>query len=154
MALSLDKQLLLAPQVAARAHRTQKRKDGTPYIAHPIRVALRVAPKIGDFLEAMNMEALIVAYLHDVVEDTDVTFDDLRELGFSESVLAALDGVTKRTGEKYMDFIRRCKVSGPVAVAVKLADIEDNLEDQSALDPDEAAFLKNRYERAKVTLNE
>jgi len=150
---TLREQLLLAPQVAARAHQHQKRKDGTPYVAHPMRVAIRVASAFGQFDEAMNIEARIVAFLHDVVEDTDVTFDDLRDLGFSESIIHAVDGVTKRAGEKYMDFIVRCKITGPVATAVKLADIEDNLEDQSALDPDEAAFLTQRYTKAREVLN-
>jgi (p)ppGpp synthase/HD superfamily hydrolase len=150
MALSLDKQLLLAPQVAARAHRTQKRKDGTPYIAHPVRVALRVAA----MHPAQAAYFQIVAFLHDVVEDTDVTLEELRELGFDEIVIAAVDAVTKRPGEKYTDFILRIKSAGYIAVDVKLADIEDNLEDQSALDPEEAVFLKNRYQKAKGVLNE
>jgi GTP diphosphokinase / guanosine-3',5'-bis(diphosphate) 3'-diphosphatase len=153
MRLTLREQLLLSPQVAARAHQHQKRKDGTPYVAHPMRVAIRVASSIGQFDEAMNIEARIVAFLHDVVEDTDVSFDDLRDLGFSESIIHSVDAVTKRPGEKYADFIARCKTGGPIAIAVKLADIEDNMEDQSALDPDEAAFLTKRYTRAKEILN-
>lgn len=154
MTLTLEQQLLLAPQVAARAHKNQKRKDGTPYIAHPVRVALRVSTAIGQYQEAMNLEAQIGAFLHDVVEDTDVSLDELRELGFSEYVLHIVDAVTKRPGEKYADFILRIKAAGPVAVAVKLADIEDNLEDQSALDPDEAAFLSKRYTKARKVLND
>lgn len=153
MALSLEQQLLLAPRVAARAHANQKRKDGSPYIAHPIRVALRVSSMIGQYGEGMNLEAQIVAILHDVVEDTDVSPDDLRELGFNESVLHSLDAVTKRPGETYADFILRCKGAGSVAVAVKLADIDDNMEDQSALDPDEGEFLKQRYTKAREILN-
>jgi (p)ppGpp synthase/HD superfamily hydrolase len=154
MALSLDQQLLLAPQVAARAHQRQKRKDGTPYIAHPVRVALRVSTMIGQYQEAMNLEAQIGAFLHDVVEDTDVTLEELRELGFSEYVLHVVDAVTKKPGEKYADFILRVKNAGPVATAVKLADIDDNLADQSALDPEEAAFLKKRYLKARKVLTD
>lgn len=135
-------QLLLATTVAARAHAGQKRKDGTPYIAHPVKVAIRLETKVQK----------TVALLHDVVEDTDVTFAQLRELGFDEEVIAAVDSVTKRPGEKYADFILRAK-QNPIGREVKLADIEDNLHDQSALDPDEASFLRERYNKAKDVLN-
>ena len=154
--LTIEEQLLLAPQVAARAHQHQKRKDGTPYISHPLRVAFRVHFRIGGASPDM-MRKQIVAILHDVVEDTDVTIEQLRELGFEELILAALDLVTKRPGEKYADFIKRIKGDGYdeanlIAIDVKLADISDNLEDQSALDPEEAAFLKKRYVRAREIL--
>lgn len=139
--LTTDQMLLLAARVAARAHATHVRKDGTPYIAHPVRVAIRC----GTALQK------IVALLHDVVEDTDVTYDDLRELGFTEEVIAALDSVTKRPGEKYADFILRSKANA-IGRVVKLADIADNIEDQSALDPDEAKFLRDRYTKAQKVL--
>lgn len=148
---TLEEQLLLAVGVASRAHQHQKRKDGTPYVSHPMRVCLRVST-FGEQGEAMNLEAQIGALLHDVVEDSDVTLEELRELGFSAYVLHVVDALTKRPGEKYMDFIRRCHKAGPVARAVKLADISDNMEDQSALDPDEAAFLKKRYTEARLEL--
>lgn len=144
----------LAIQVATRAHQHQKRKDGTPYIAHPFKVLLRAQSMIEeqfpfDVVEGEDIQ--IVAVLHDVVEDTDVTFDELRELGFSEVVIAALDSVTKRPGETYMNFVARSKAN-PVGRIVKLADIEDNLSDQSALDPDEASFLTERYTKAQKVL--
>lgn len=166
MTLTLDQQLLLAPQVAARAHQHQKRKDGTPYIAHPFRVSLRSSgpyerePDLAGDITARQVWLFqqmarfkIVALLHDVVEDTDVTLDELRELGFDEVILTAIDAVTKRPGEKYADFILRIKAAGPLAIAVKLADIDDNMEDQSALDPDEAEFLSKRYNKAREVLN-
>jgi (p)ppGpp synthase/HD superfamily hydrolase len=142
--MTTQEQLLLAARVAARAHAHQKRKDHSPYIAHPMRVALRLAG-----LQPVRFEQTCqaVALLHDVVEDTDVTFEELRELGFTEEVVSELDRVTKRPGEKYADFIERANGSD-VSRRVKIADIEDNLEDQSALDPEEAEFLKKRYERA------
>ena len=72
----------------------------------------------------------IVAVLHDVVEDSQPPprwgFDELRREGFSEPVLAALEGVTRREGETCEDVIRR-SLTHPVARRVKLADIEDNL---------------------------
>lgn len=142
MKLTVTQQLLLATTVAARAHQNQKRKDGTPYIAHPVRVAIRCSSSVQK----------TVALLHDVVEDTNVTLDQLRELGFDELVISAVDSVTKRPGEKYQDFILRCK-SNETGRIVKLADISDNLEDQSALDPDEAKFLRERYTKAQEVLN-
>lgn len=137
MTLTLQEQLLKAATVAARAHAHQKRKDGTPYISHPIRVAIRCESTLEK----------TAALLHDVVEDTDVTLEDLRELGFEQTVLDVVDKLTKRPGEKYVDFIERIS-NEPHAVRVKIADIEDNLEDQSALDPEEASFLRKRYYKA------
>lgn len=151
MALSLSQQLLLAVQVAARAHQGQKRKDSTPYFAHPVRVSYRVVELAAE-RGVDPIQTQIVALLHDVVEDTEVTMQELRELGFSHDILAALDGVTKKVGESYRDFIDRCGGSGDIAIAVKLADIDDNLEDQSALDPEEAEFLRKRYTKARERL--
>lgn len=149
--LTAQDQLLLAAQVAARAHLHQKRKDGTPYIAHPVRVALRVA-EIADREGVLGLGSQTVSLLHDVVEDTDVTFDELRELGFDQIVLDALDSVTKRPGETYADFVLRAK-DNSIGRVVKLADIADNMEDQSALDPEEAAFLTQRYTKAVEVLD-
>ncbi|MCW8130504.1 MAG: GTP pyrophosphokinase [Planctomycetota bacterium] len=103
--------------LAVEAHAGAKDKAGHPYILHPLRVMFR--------LEG-NAER-IVAVLHDVIEDTGRTFDDLRALGFSEEVLAALACVTKREGESYDAFVARA-MSNPIAKRVKLADIEDNLD--------------------------
>ena len=141
MALTDHEQLLLAATVATRAHQHQKRKDGTPYIGHPIRVAIRCESELEK----------TVGLLHDVVEDTDITFDELRELGFSKEVIQLVDNLTKRVGEEYMDFVKR-SASDPRSARVKIADIRDNLSDQSALSKDEAKFLSARYNRALEVL--
>jgi (p)ppGpp synthase/HD superfamily hydrolase len=104
-----------AIEIAAAAHAGQQDKEGLPYITHPLRVMARVGP--GD--------AQIVAVLHDVVEDTDTTLDDLRRAGFSEAVLDAVARVTHDKQEPYADYVVRCKPS-PLARQVKLADLEDN----------------------------
>ncbi len=104
-----------ALQIAAGAHEGQKDKDGSPYILHPLRAMLRVEGE----------EARIVAVLHDVVEDTAVTADDLRREGFGESIVAAVLCVTHRPDESYADYVVRCKAN-EVARRVKLADLEDN----------------------------
>ena len=101
--------------LAATAHRGVLDKSGEPYILHPLRVMQNVPP--GD--------ARIVAVLHDVVEDTPITLDDLRELGYSDAVVAAVDAISRRDGEKYLDFVERA-VSNPIARFVERADITDN----------------------------
>ncbi len=102
--------------LAALAHEGQVDKTGAPYILHPLRMMMRLD----------SIEAKIVAILHDVVEDTEWTLDGLSTEGFSDDVLFALDCVTKRDGEDYMDFVSRAALH-PVARQVKLADLEDNM---------------------------
>jgi (p)ppGpp synthase/HD superfamily hydrolase len=104
-----------ALQIAAKAHEGQKGKEGLPYILHPLRVMMHVE----------GQEAQIVAVLHDVIEDTSVTADDLRRAGFNEEVVAAVLCVTHRKDESYADYVVRCK-GNEVARQVKLADLADN----------------------------
>jgi len=106
-----------AISIAVDAHRGQRDKFGGPYILHPLRVMARLDSE----------EEKIVGVLHDVVEDTAWTFEGLRSEGFPEPILAALDCVTKREGEKYEDFVRR-SAGNPLARRVKLADLEDNMD--------------------------
>jgi (p)ppGpp synthase/HD superfamily hydrolase len=103
--------------LAVEAHRGQRDKNGNPYILHPLRVMFRLE----DDLER------IVGILHDVVEDTPYTFDDLRAMGYAEEVIAALDGVTRREYESYEEFVARSQAH-PVSRRVKLADLEDNMD--------------------------
>ena len=126
-----------ALQIAARAHEGQKDKDGLPYILHPLRV-----------MNAVEDEpAQIVAVLHDVIEDTSVTAEDLRREGFDEAVLAAVECVTHRKDESYADYVVRCK-GNEIARRVKLADLEDNSRPSRALlrperiEPDMARLRK------------
>lgn len=106
-----------AIEIAVAAHRGQTDKAGQPYVLHPLRLMaqMRTAPE------------QIVAVLHDVVEDSDWTLDRLRERGFSDEIVAAIDGLTRRDGESYEAFIERA-ATHPVARRVKLADVEDNLD--------------------------
>ena len=104
-----------ALQIAAKAHEGQKDKEGLPYILHPLRVMMLV----------QGEDAQVVAVLHDVVEDTAVTTDELRAAGFGEAILAAVVCVTHRRDEPYADYVVRCK-GNEVARRVKLADLEDN----------------------------
>ena len=102
--------------IAAQAHAGQADKAGAPYILHPLRVMLAVA----------SLDERIVAVLHDVVEDTDWTFDRLRTEGFGEPILEALDAVTRRDDESYEDFVQRA-AKNPIGRNVKRADLLDNL---------------------------
>ena len=106
-----------AIEIAAATHAGQTDKGGAPYILHPLRVMLRVAPGAQQ----------IVAVLHDVVEDSDgnVTFDDLAREGFSQEVIDGVRAVTKIEGESYEAFIARAALN-PVGKAVKLADLAEN----------------------------
>ena len=86
-----------ALRIAAQAHEGQKEKNGQPYIFHPLRVMGSVEGE----------DAKIVAVLHDVIEDTPVTDDDLRREGFSEAIVAAVLCVTHREDESYADHVIR-----------------------------------------------
>jgi (p)ppGpp synthase/HD superfamily hydrolase len=100
---------------AARQHAGLKDKAGETYIWHPLRVALRLD----------DADDRMAAVLHDVVEDTGTSFDDLRALGVPEQVVTAIDHLTRRPEEDYLTFIRRVK-RNPIARRVKLADLRDN----------------------------
>ena len=104
-----------AMRLMFEAHKDAWDKSGVPYVFHPFHVA-----------EQMDDEtSTIVALLHDVVEDTDYTLDDLREMGFSGEVCDALALLTHREEVPYMDYIRAIRAN-PVAVRVKLADLAHN----------------------------
>jgi hypothetical protein len=104
-----------ALQIAVQAHAGQKDKSGAAYIFHPLRVMTRCT----------NPNARIVALLHDVVEDTATTFEDLEAAGFSPQVLATLRLVTHAKSVPYEEYIGSL-MADPIAVEVKIADLEDN----------------------------
>ena len=106
-----------AIQLAAKAHAGQQDKAGKPYILHPIRVMLSVS----------TTEEQIAAILHDTVEDTSVTFEQLSEAGFSAEIISAIRALTKLDGESRVEAARRA-VKHPIARQVKLADVKDNLD--------------------------
>lgn len=125
--------------LAVEAHRGQLDKSGNPYILHPLRVMFRLESEL----------ERIVGILHDVVEDTPYTFDDLRAMGYSDEVIVALDGVTRREQESYEEFVNRSQAH-PVSRRVKLADLEDNMDVRRLKsEPTEKDFERlKRYRRA------
>ena len=104
-----------AIEIALNAHKEQTDKNGQPYILHVMRVGLR----------GRTENEKIVGILHDVVEDSDWK---LAKEGFSETILSALECLTKKSeAEPYEEFIERVK-KNPLAVSVKLNDLEDNMD--------------------------
>ena len=106
-----------AMQIAFDAHKEQVDKSGLPYIYHPIHLA-----------EQMHDEVSVcVALLHDVVEDTAYTYEDLAAQGISETVIKTLKLLTHDDTVPYMDYVQKIKDSGnQTAIAVKLADLRHN----------------------------
>jgi (p)ppGpp synthase/HD superfamily hydrolase len=104
--------------LAAHWHRGQTYPSAPrePFILHPLRVMLQVDSDV----------ARIVAVLHDVLEDTTCTVDDLRHAGYTEEVIASLDRLTHRAGETYGAYIERLSEDA-LARQVKLADLADNV---------------------------
>ena len=130
--------------IAAEAHAGQKDRAGARYILHPIRLMIQMDSE----------DAMMAAVLHDVVENSVWTLDDLRKEGFSNEVLNAVDSLTHRDkeGEDYWDYIQRAK-SDPIAIKVKLADLEDNLNPDrlnEITEKDEKRF--DRYRKAQEML--
>jgi len=117
-----------AKKVATKAHRGIQRNDGEDYINHPMRVAADIEMRLGKECLPFPLDYVIAAaWLHDVVEDTDLTLTDLRNAEFPEEVVVIIDHVTRRKdrGETYFDFIERCLLCPP-ATWVKQADLLDN----------------------------
>ena len=106
-----------AQTLAAAAHAGQVDKSGRPYVEHLSFVAEHVR---GD-------DAKTVAWLHDIVEDTHITLDDLRREGFPEHIVAAVDAHTHRAGEDYLDYVRRA-AANPLARQVKIQDVLHNMD--------------------------
>lgn len=104
-----------AVRICFYVHKDQVDKTNMPYVFHPFHLA-----------ESMDDEiSTCVALLHDVVEDTNITFIDLEKEGFSEEVIGALKLLTHDLDVPYMDYVRKIK-ENPVAAKVKLADLKHN----------------------------
>ena len=129
-----------ALKLSFEAHQNQVDKSGMPYVFHPFHLA-----------EQMEDEnTTIVALLHDVVEDTDIGFDELYKIGFSQTVIEALKLLTHDNNEPYEDYINMIK-KNEIAKAVKLADLRHN-SDLTRLDNVDEKALK-RAEKYKKSIN-
>lgn len=124
-----------ALKLCFEAHKNQTDKSGIPYVFHPFHLAEQM----------QDEETTIVALLHDIVEDSDYTFADLKKEGFGESVMRALALLThdeKMDYAQYMRYVAAIK-ENPIAKAVKLADLQHNA-DLSRLDCIDEQALKRR----------
>lgn len=132
----------LALKVAFKAHEGQTDRCGLPYIFHPYHLAEQMTDEI----------TASIALLHDVVEDTDTTLEQLRAYGFPERVIEGVRLMTHEEGTDYFDYVRRIK-NNPDAKAVKLADLEHN-SDLTRLDEVTEKDIKRleKYRKAKEIL--
>ena len=137
-----------AIKIAVDAHRGQVDKGGSPYILHPLRVMLSV-----------NEQARVAAVLHDVIEDTELTIDDLHKQGIDEASLEAITSLTKQEGEHskdeggYAKFVERI-MKNPLAREIKKADIKDNMNIDRIPNPTEKDYARvEKYKQALSVLN-
>lgn len=132
-----------AEKLANRAHWGRRYGD-QPYIVHPADVARRVA--------ANGPNAVMAAWLHDVVEDSDYTLDDLRNAGYPDEVVDAVDACTQRDDEPYLEFVARA-AKHPLGRIVKLA---DNASNTAALhtvrNAERRDRLRRKYDEARPIL--
>ncbi len=103
--------------IAYNAHKNQTDKGGYPYIMHTIHIAEQMETE----------EETIAALLHDVVEDTDISFEYLKKEGFSDNVLDCLKILTRTPREDYMEYIKKIKKAGGIALKIKKADMAHNM---------------------------
>ena len=138
---SLTKKAL---KLCFEAHKEQVDKSGMPYVFHPFHLA-----------EQMTDETTtVVALLHDIVEDTDVSFKDLEKQGFSDEIISALKLLTHDESVPYMDYIEAIKKNS-IATKVKLADLRHNSDLTRLSVVDEKALRrKEKYEKAIKFLSE
>ena len=135
-----------ALKICFDAHKDQLDKSGLPYVFHPFHLA-----------ESMTDELTVTAaLLHDVVEDTDMTFTDLFEMGIPLEVIDALKLLTHEVGVDYFEYVEKIK-DNQVAREVKLADLKHN-SDLTRLEPDEidewARARQEKYLKAIALLTE
>lgn len=131
-----------ALELAIERHRGQVDKAGLPYLGHLLRVAARVAD---------DEDAIVVALLHDILEDTPTTVVELFDLGVSQHVIYAVVELTKHDGLSYMEQIE-CIARNPLALKVKIADLKDNLDSSRPSTAQLEDWMLQRYRRALALL--
>jgi len=131
-----------AMQIAYKAHHGQFDKSGVPYIFHPIHLAEQMETE----------EEVIVALLHDVVEDTDITIEYIAE-EFSDNIAEAVSLLTHDDSIQYMDYIIRLKPN-PLSKKVKKADLKHNRDRTRIINPTGKDFVRwDKYAQAEEILN-
>ena len=131
-----------AMRLCFAAHAGQLDKGGVPYVFHPFHVAEQMEDEL----------STVVALLHDVVEDTDYTLEDLARMGFPERALSALKLLTHDKRVPYLDYVAAIR-HDPIARAVKLADLRHTSDLSRLTDPDASALARvEKYRRAIALL--
>ena len=115
--MSYNEQFQIALELAVEKHKNQTDKAGNPYILHPLHVMENVNSK----------EGKIVAILHDIIEDTDITENYLLKIGLSKRIVDAVVALTRSEDMDYQEYIKNLS-SNPLAKEVKLADLEHNMD--------------------------
>lgn len=128
----------LAMRICFEAHKEQQDKSGMPYVFHPFHLAEQMQTE----------ETTVVALLHDVVEDTECTIEDLMRLGFDRTITEAIALMTHAEDVDYMDYVRAIK-GNPIARVVKLADLRHN-SDLTRLDRVDEKALRRREKYLKA----
>ena len=133
-----------AMQVAYNVHKEQVDKAGLPYIFHPY----HLAEQMGDAI------SITVALLHDVVEDSDISFEDLEEEGIPKEVIDSLKILTHDSSVSYIDYVKAIKNSNnQVAIAVKIKDLKHN-SDVTRIKPNEPSEkIEERLKRYKEAID-
>ncbi len=133
-----------ALKLCFEAHKEQIDKSGMPYVFHPFHLAEQMKTE----------ETTVVALLHDLVEDTDYTIEDLTSMGFSKTITDAIALMTHADDMDYMEYVRKIK-NNPIAKTVKLADLKHN-SDLTRLDvvDEKALSRKEKYLKAIKLLEE
>lgn len=131
-----------ALKLCFEAHKNQVDKSGMPYVFHPFHLAEQMTTE----------ETVITALLHDVVEDTSYTLEDLKNMGFPEQVIQAISLLTHDKNTDYMEYVLKIR-ENPIARAVKLTDLHHN-SDLSRLDVIDEKALKRceKYKKAIALL--
>ena len=134
----------MALKLCFEAHKEQIDKSGMPYVFHPFHLAEQMKTE----------ETTVVALLHDLVEDTEYTIEDLVNMGFDKAITDAIALMTHADGVDYMDYVRMIK-ENPIAKEVKLADLKHN-SDLTRLDivEEKALSRREKYLKAIALLEE
>lgn len=144
----MERKAIEAVCLALEKHQGQVDKSGEPYILHIARVAFRTYSIYKD------EDLLVAAILHDIIEDTPTTIEDLESKGFTRRSIDAVDSLTRRSREPYEDYIDRVGLNID-AIRIKLIDLTDNLDKErlGKLPKETANRLRKKYKKAENILS-
>lgn len=133
-----------AIDISYNAHKGQYDKAGKPYVSHPIYVAGKMKTN----------EEIIVALLHDVIEDTDLTLECLIKEGYTGEIINAIEAITRNPEEDYFQYINRVKLN-PLAKKIKIEDLKHNMDLKRIGNPTEEDLQRvKKYKKALEILME